>query len=66
MTKNMGLVDRVVRILVAAVVAYLYISGVIGGWQALVLGIVAVVFVVTSAMGFCPGYVPFKINTCRK
>jgi hypothetical protein len=66
MTKNMGLVDRMVRILVAAVVAYLYISGVIGGWQALVLGIVAVVFVVTSAMGFCPGYVPFKINTCRK
>jgi hypothetical protein len=66
MTKNMGLVDRVVRILVAAVVASLYISGVIGGWQALVLGIIAVVFVVTSAMGFCPGYLPFKINTCRK
>ena len=66
MTKNMGLVDRVVRILVAAVVAYLYISGGIGGWQALVLGIVAVVFVVTSAIGFCPAYLPFKISTCRK
>ncbi len=66
MTKNMGLVDRVVRFLVAAVIAYLYISGTIGGWQALVLGIVAVVFVVTSAIGFCPAYLPFKISTCRK
>ena len=34
--------------------------------QALVLGIVAVVFVVTSAIGFCPAYLPFKISTCRK
>ncbi len=66
MTKNMGVVDRVARILVAAVIAWLYISGAIGGWLALVLGIVAVVFVVTSAIGYCPGYVPFKISTCRK
>lgn len=66
MAKNMGLVDRVLRIVVAVVIAYLYISGAIGGWLALVLGIVAVVFVVTSGMGFCPAYLPFKINTCRK
>ena len=66
MTRNMGLVDRVLRVLVAALIAYLYISGTIGGWQALVLGIIAVVFVVTSAIGFCPGYLPFKITTCRK
>ena len=66
MTKNMGLVDRVVRILVAAIVAWLYVSGAIGGWLAVVLGVIAVVFVVTSALGYCPGYVPFKISTCRK
>jgi hypothetical protein len=66
MTKNMGLVDRVLRVVVAALIAYLYISGTIGGWQALVLGIIAVVFVVTSAVGFCPAYLPFKINTCGK
>ena len=66
MTRNMGLVDRVVRVLVAALIAYLYISGAVGGWLALVLGIIAVVFVVTSAIGFCPGYLPFKITTCRK
>jgi hypothetical protein len=66
MVKNMGLVDRLLRVVVAVVIAYLYISGAIGGWLALVLGIVAVVFVVTSGMGFCPAYLPFKINTCRK
>lgn len=66
MTKNMGIVDRVIRILVAALIVYLYVSGVVGGWQALVLGIIAVVFVVTGAIGFCPGYLPFKISTCRK
>ncbi len=66
MTRNMGVVDRVVRILVAALIAYLYVSGTIGGWLALVLGVIAVVFVVTSAIGFCPGYVPFKISTCKK
>lgn len=66
MTRNMGLIDRVLRVLMAVVIAALYISGVIGGWQALVLGVIAVVFVVTSAMGFCPGYLPFKINTGAK
>ncbi len=66
MVKNMGLVDRLLRIVVAMVIAYLYISGTIGGWLALVLGVIAVVFVVTSAMGFCPAYLPFKIRTCRK
>lgn len=66
MVKNMGLVDRLLRIVVAAVIAYLYITGAIAGWLAVVLGIIAVVFLVTSAMGFCPAYLPFKITTCKK
>ncbi len=66
MTRNMGLADRVLRVLVAILIAILYISGAIGGWVALVLGVIAVVFVVTSAMGFCPGYLPFKINTGKR
>jgi hypothetical protein len=66
MTRNMGLADRVLRVLVAILIAILYISGTIGGWVALVLGVIAVVFVVTSAMGFCPGYLPFKINTAKR
>jgi Inner membrane protein YgaP-like, transmembrane domain len=66
MIRNMGLVDRILRVLVAVVIAVLYISGIIGGTLAVVLGLIAVVFVVTSSMGFCPGYLPFKINTGTK
>ncbi len=66
MVRNMGVVDRVLRVLVAIVVAALYVSGQITGIAAAVLGLIAVVFVVTSAMGFCPAYLPFKISTCSK
>lgn len=66
MVKNMGLADRVIRVLVAILIAILYISGTIGGTVAVVLGLIAVVFVVTSGVGFCPAYLPFKINTGKK
>ena len=66
MKKNMGSVDRTVRILVALLIALLYILNVISGTVAVVLGIVAVVFLLTSFAAFCPLYVPLKINTMCK
>ncbi len=66
MVKNMGTADRVTRVLLAIVVGVLYLAGTISGVLALILGIVAAVFLVTSAVGFCPGYVPLKINTAGK
>lgn len=66
MKKNMGTIDRVVRILLAVVVAILYLAGVISGVLAAVLGIIAAMFVVTGAVGFCPAYVPFHISTLEK
>ena len=66
MVKNMGTVDRVVRIALAIVVAILYFSGTISGIAAIILGIFALVFVVTSFVGFCPLYVPFKFSTRKK
>jgi len=66
MKKNMGVVDRVVRILLAVVVLILYLAGSIDGLLAAILGIIAVIFVVTSLIGFCPLYVPFKISTIKK
>jgi len=66
MPKNMGLVDRVVRIALAAVIAVLGFTGVINGVLAIVLGIVAVVFVATSVVGTCPLYIPFKLDTRGK
>lgn len=63
MVKNMGTVDRVIRALLAVVIAALYLTGQIGGWAALILGIVAVALLLTSVVGTCPGYLPFRIST---
>ena len=66
MKKNMGTVDRTIRILLAVVVLILYLTGNITGLAAAILGIIAAVFVLTSIIGFCPLYVPFKISTIKK
>ncbi len=66
MKNNMGIVDRVIRIILAVVVVILYLTGNITGTAAIILGILAVVFVLTSLLGFCPLYVPFKISTIKK
>lgn len=66
MKKNMGTIDRVIRIVLAIVVAILYMNGSITGTAAIILGILAAVFIITSLIGFCPLYVPFKISTISK
>ncbi|WP_449404603.1 YgaP family membrane protein [Halpernia humi] len=62
----MGTVDKVIRILVAVVIGVLYFTNVISGTLAIILGILAVVFVLTSFISFCPLYLPFGISTFRK
>ncbi|MCU0461688.1 MAG: DUF2892 domain-containing protein [Bacteroidales bacterium] len=66
MKKNMGNLDRIIRLLVAAVIVVLYFLNVITGTLAIVLMVVAAIFVVTSFISFCPLYLPFKINTRKK
>jgi hypothetical protein len=66
MPPNMGTADRVVRVLVAVAIAMLYFTGRIGGGLAAVLGVVAVVFVLTSLVGRCPAYLPFGFSTCKR
>jgi K+-transporting ATPase A subunit len=63
MTMNMGTADRVIRIVIALAVAALYFTGKISGTLAIVLGIIAIVFVLTSLAGRCPGYLPFGLST---
>jgi len=65
-TKNMGLVDRVIRILAAVLVSVLYLTHVISGPLAIVLGVIAAVFVVTGFVGVCPAYLPFRLSTLKK
>ncbi|HEY5149054.1 MAG TPA: DUF2892 domain-containing protein [Mycobacterium sp.] len=66
MTKNVGLVDRVVRILAAVLVLVLYLTHVISGPLAIVLGVIAAVFVITGFVGVCPAYMPFRLSTLKK
>ena len=66
MQKNMGTIDRIIRFGLAAVVVVLYLTGQITGTAAIVLGIIAVVFLITSLIGFCPLYVPLKLSTIGK
>jgi small-conductance mechanosensitive channel len=66
MKKNMGSADRIIRILLAIVVAALYFTKQLSGTAAIILGIIAIIFLLTSAVGFCPLYVPFKISTRKK
>ena len=66
MKKNMGGADRIIRILVAAVFAYLYFSGTVTGILGLVLLVLGGVFVLTSFVGFCPLYTLVGLNTCAR
>ncbi len=66
MNINMGSLDRIVRVIVAVVVGILYFTGQISGIAAIILGILAVVFVATSLVGTCPLYLPFGLSTKGK
>ena len=65
MKKNMGTADRIIRILIAALIAVLYFTGTLPGVWATALLIIAGVFVLTSFVSFCPLYAPFGISTCK-
>ena len=66
MKKNMGTVDRAIRTLVAIVIGVLYFTGRISGTLALILGIVAVIFLVTSLVSRCPAYLPLGLSTRKE
>ena len=66
MPKNVGTIDRVVRLLFAVVVAVLYFGGFISGTVALILGILAAVLLATSIVGFCPIYALLKMSTRKQ
>lgn len=66
MKRNLGMNDRLIRLLLAVVVAILYYKGIISGTTGLVLGIVALVFALTSMVSFCPLYAVFGFSTSKK
>lgn len=64
MKKNMGSADRIIRVLIAAIVAILYFSGTVTGTLGIVLLVLAGIFVLTSLISFCPLYAIFGISSC--
>jgi hypothetical protein len=66
MKKNMGTLDRSVRVIAAIGIAVLIVTKILTGTLAWVLGIIGVLLLATSAAGFCSLYVPFKFSTKKK
>jgi len=66
MKQNMGTIDRILRAALAVVVAVLIITGTLTGAAAIILGILAGIFLLTSLAGFCPAYLPIKLSTRKK
>jgi len=66
MKKNMGTIDRVIRLLIAALVIILYFTHVISGTIAIILLIFAGIFILTSIFSFCPLYIVLGISTRKK
>ncbi|TNE81811.1 MAG: DUF2892 domain-containing protein [Bacteroidetes bacterium] len=66
MKKNMSTVDRIVRVIIALIVAVLYYMQIIDGTVAIVLLALSAIFVLTSLLSFCPIYAALGISTASK
>ena len=64
--KNMGILDRTIRVAAALVFGYLYFSGTVTGALGIILLVLGIVFLLTSLVSFCPLYLPFKFSTIKK
>ncbi len=66
MEKNVGTVDRVIRIALAVIALVLYLTRAVTGTMALLVMAIAIILVLTSIISYCPLYRPFNINTKKK
>jgi hypothetical protein len=64
MKKNMGTADRIIRVVIAALIGVLYFTDILTGTIGIILLVVAGIFLLTSLVGFCPAYLPFGLKTC--
>jgi hypothetical protein len=66
MKKNMGTTDKIIRVILAVIIAVLYFTNVIPGTLGIILLALAVILLATSFISFCPLYMPFGISTCKR
>jgi len=65
MKRNMSNIDRIIRLVLAALFGYLYFGGIVTGTFGIVLLVLGAVFLVTAVIAFCPLYAPFKFSTYK-
>ena len=65
MKRNMSNTDRIIRVIIAALFAWLYFSGIVTGTLGITLLVLAGVFTLTAVVAFCPLYAPFKLRTYK-
>ncbi len=65
MKRNMSNTDRIVRVALALVFAYLYFGGVVTGTLGIVLVVLGAIFLLTALVAFCPLYAPLKFSTYK-
>ena len=66
MKKNMNIADRVIRIIIALSIGVLYYTGILSGSLATGLGVLAIIFVITSFLSFCPIYTLVGLSTVKE
>ncbi len=64
MNKNMSSADRIIRLIISAIMVTLYFTNVVGGTAGIILLVLSGVFTLTSIINFCPLYAVFGISTC--
>lgn len=65
MKRNMSDIDRIIRVIIAALFAYLYFGGIVTGTLGIILLVLGAVFLLTAVVAFCPLYAPFKFSTYK-
>lgn len=63
MKKNVGTIDKIIRVAIAITILIMYYSNLISGTIAIIGLSLSIIFILTSLIGFCPLYFPFKIST---
>jgi hypothetical protein len=66
MKKNIGTIDKVIRIVFAVAVIVLFLTNVISGVLGIVLLALSAILVVTSMIGVCPLYIVMGLNSVEK
>jgi len=66
MKRNVGNTDKLIRYVISLALLSLFYFKIVEGTTGLVVVAVAFVLAITGLLGFCPLYLPFGINTCKR